>query len=50
MVYLPELNKKKEPTRGPPNKVPSYHLTNRKSMDFIKEADAKAKAKEEKQI
>ena len=49
MVYLPEPNKKKnEPTRRPPKKVPSYHLTSSKSMEFIKEADARAKAKEEK--
>ena len=49
MVYLPEPNKKKkEPTRRPPKKVPSYHLTSSRSMEFIKEADARAKAKEEK--
>ena len=47
MVYLPEANKKKEPTRRPPKKVPSYHLTSSKSMEFIKEADTRAKAKEE---
>ena len=49
MVYLPEPNKnKKEPTRRPPKKVPFYHLTSTRSMEFIKEADARAKAKEEK--
>ena len=48
MVYFPEPNKKKEPTRRPPKKVPFYHLISSKSMEFIKEADAKAKAKEEK--
>ena len=48
MVYLPEANKRKEPTRRPPKKVPSYHLTSSKSMEFIKEADTRAKAKEEK--
>ena len=48
MVYLPEPNKKKEPTRMPPKKVPSYHLTSSRYMEFIKEADARAKAKEEK--
>ena len=49
MVYLPEANKRKEPTRRPPKKVPSYHLTSSKSMEFIKEADTRAKAKEEKE-
>ena len=48
MVYLPEANKKKEPTRRPPKKVPSYHLTSSKSMEFIKEADTRANSKEEK--
>ena len=48
MVYFPEPNKKKEPTRRPPKKVPFCHLTSSKSMEFIKEADAKAKAKEKK--
>ena len=48
MVYLPEANKRKEPTRRPPKKVPSYHLTSSKSMKFIKEADTRAKAKEKK--
>ena len=47
-MYLPEPNKKKEPTRRPPKKVPSYHFTSSKSMEFIKEAEARAKAKEEK--
>ena len=37
---LPEGNRK-EPTRRQPKKVPSYHLTSPKSMQFIKEADDK---------
>ena len=50
MVLLPEAkNSRKEPTRKPPKKVPSYHLTGSKSMEFIKEADATAKEKEEKE-
>ena len=46
---LPEGNRK-EPTRRQPKKVPSYHLTSPKSnqMQFIKEADDRAKIKEEK--
>ena len=47
-MYLPEANRKKEPTRRPPKKVPSYHLTSSKFMEFIKETDTRAKAKEEK--
>ena len=37
---MPEGNRK-EPTRRQPKKVPSYHLTSPKSMQFIKEADDK---------
>ena len=49
IVYPPEHNKnKKEPTRRPPKKVPSYHLTSNRSMELIKKAGARAKAKEEK--
>ena len=44
---LPEGNRK-EPTRRQPKKVPSYHLTSPKSMQFIKEADDREKIKEEK--
>ena len=40
--------KRREPTRRQPKKVPSYHLTSPKSMQFIREADERAKAKEEK--
>ena len=47
MAPLPEGNRK-EPTRRQPKKVPSYHLTSPKSMQFIKEADDRAKIKEEK--
>ena len=44
---LPEGNRNK-PTRRQPKKVPSYHLTSPKSMQFIKEVDDRAKIKEEK--
>ena len=47
MAPLPEGNRK-EPTRRQPKKVPSYHLTSPKPMQFIKEADDSAKIKEEK--
>ena len=47
MAPLSEGNRK-EPTRKQPKKVPSYHLTSPKSMQFIKEADDRAKIKEEK--
>ena len=40
--------KRREPTRRQPKKVPSYHLTSPKSMQFIREADDRAKAKEQK--
>ena len=40
--------KRREPTRRQPKKVPSYHLTSPNSMQFIREADERAKAKEEK--
>ena len=44
---MPKGNRK-ETTRRQPKKVPSYHLTSPKSMQFIKEADDRAKIKEEK--
>ena len=44
---MPEGNRK-EPTRRQSKKVPSFHLTSPKSMQFIKEADDRAKIKEEK--
>ena len=37
---------RREPKRKQPAKVPSLHLTGEKSMKFIKEADARTKAKE----
>ena len=48
LAQLPAA-KRRESTRRQPKKVPSYHLTSPKSMQFIREADERAKAKEEKE-
>ena len=47
LALLPAA-KRREPTRRQPKKVPSYHLISPKSMQFIREADERANAKEEK--
>ena len=47
VTQLPEGNRK-QPTRRQLKKVLSYHLTSPKSMQFIKEADDRAKIKQEK--
>ena len=39
---------RKESKRRPPAKVPSLHLTGKKSMRYIKEANERAKEKEAK--
>ena len=44
VLPLPE-NARKESKRRPPKKVPSYHLTGPASMQYIKDADTRAKAK-----
>ena len=47
MLPLPKVGSgRKEPKRKQPKKVPSLHLTGKDSMQFIKEADARTKAKE----
>ena len=46
--YQKMTKRTKEKRRVPPKKVPSYHLTGAKSMEYIKKADARIKEKEEK--
>ena len=47
MLPLPKVGSgRREPKRKQPKKVPSLHLTGEDSMKFIKEADARTKAKE----
>ena len=41
---LPEHGRR-ESTRRPPKKVPSWHLTSPASMKYIKDADTRSKAK-----
>ena len=49
MLPLPKDDKENQTKRRvPPKKVPSYHLTGAKSMEYIKKADARTKEKEEK--
>ena len=49
MLPLPKDDKENQRKRRvPPKKVPSYHLTGAKSMEYIKKADARTKEKEEK--
>ena len=48
MLPLPKDDKENQTKRRAPKKVPSYHLTGAKSMEYIKEADARTKEKEEK--
>ena len=42
---LPTKGRKKETTRRPSKKVPNFHLTGVESMEYIKEADPRAKEK-----
>ena len=39
---------RKESTRRPPTKVPSWHLTGNKAMQFVKAADQRSQAKKTK--
>ena len=45
VLPLPTKGRKKETTRRPSKKVPNFHLTGVESMEYIKEADARAKEK-----
>ena len=45
VLPLPTQGRKKETTRKAPKKVPSFHLTGPESMEYIKEADERAKEK-----
>ena len=45
VLPLPTQGRKKETTRKAPKKVPSFHLTGPESMEYIKEADDRAKEK-----
>ena len=45
VLPLPEKRRKNVITRRLPKKVPSYHLTGPESMEYIKEADARANDK-----
>ena len=47
ILPLPEKGRR-ESTRKPPKKVPSWHLTSPGSMKYIKDVDTRAKAKEAK--
>ena len=40
-----QQGRKKETTRRAPKKVPNFHLTGPESMEYIKEADDRAKEK-----
>ena len=49
MLPLPKDDKENQTKRRvPPKKVPSYHLTGAKSMEYIKKADARTKEKDKK--
>ena len=48
MIPLPKDDKENKTKRRVQKKVPSYHLTGAKSMEYIKKADARTKEKEEK--
>ena len=39
---------RKESTRRPPKKVPSFHLTGVKAMKYVEEADTRTKEKKNK--
>ena len=39
---------RKESTRRPPKKVPSWHLTGVKAMKYVEEADTRTKEKKNK--
>ena len=47
ILPLPTQGRKKETTRiqGAPKKVPNFHLTGPESMEYITEADGRAKEK-----
>ena len=48
LVTMPQ-KPEKETTRRPAKKVPSWHLTNQKTLNYIQEADDKKKAEKKKQ-
>ena len=48
MLPLPKDDKENKTKRRVQKKVPSYHLTGAKSMEYIKKADVRTKEKEEK--
>ena len=47
VLPLPTKGRKKETTRKASKKVPSFHLTGKEAMEYIKDADSRAKQKAE---